>query len=123
MSSERILVVDDNEMNLKLLRVLLMREQYDVRTAADADAALALLDSFEPRLILMDLQLPGTDGLTLTRRIKGDQRRKPPLVVAVTAFAMEGDENRARAAGCDGYVTKPFDVADLARLVKQLVSC
>lgn len=122
MSSERILVVDDNEMNLKLLRVLLMREQYDVRTAVDAEAALALVDSFVPQLILMDLQLPGTDGLTLTRRIKGDQRRKPPLVVAVTAFAMEGDETRAREAGCDGYVTKPYDVANLARLVKQLVT-
>ncbi|HEX4382251.1 MAG TPA: response regulator [Myxococcales bacterium] len=122
MSSERILVVDDNEMNLKLLRVLLMREQYDVRTAVDAEAALALVDSFAPQLILMDLQLPGTDGLTLTRRIKGDRRRKPPLVVAVTAFAMEGDETRAREAGCDGYVTKPYDVANLARLVKQLVT-
>jgi CheY-like chemotaxis protein len=122
MSRERILVVDDNEMNLKLLRVLLMREDYDVRTAIDAEAAMELVLSFDPRLILMDLQLPGTDGLTLTRRIKGDQSRKPPLVVAVTAFAMEGDESRARQAGCDGYVTKPYDVANLARLVKQLVS-
>src|SRR5450432_521298 len=122
MANERILVVDDNEMNLRLLRVLLMREQYDVRTAVNADAAMELVDSFAPKLILMDLQLPGTDGLTLTKRIKADQRRKPPLVVAVTAFAMEGDEAAARAAGCDGYVSKPYDVADLARLVKTLVA-
>jgi two-component system cell cycle response regulator DivK len=122
MASERILVVDDNEMNLKLLRVLLVREQYDVRTAVDADSAMALVDSFVPQLILMDLQLPGIDGLTLTRRIKADSRRKPPMVVAVTAFAMEGDEAAARAAGCDGYVSKPYDVAKLARLVKTLVA-
>jgi CheY-like chemotaxis protein len=113
MAGERILVVDDNAQNLKLVRVLLQSEGFDVRTATDADEALRELDSFTPRIILMDLQLPGMDGLELTRRLKSDPARRNMTIIALTAYAMKGDERKARAAGCDGYITKPIDVNEL----------
>jgi CheY-like chemotaxis protein len=117
MPGARILVVDDNATNLKLVRVLLSAEGYEVRTAADADEALALLGEFTPKLILMDIQLPGMDGLTLTRRIKGDPAHEGVIIVALTAYAMKGDEERILAAGCDGYVSKPIDTRALAAMV------
>lgn len=90
-----------------------------MRTAADAEEALALLESFRPRLILMNLQLPGMDGLELTRRLKADLRSRDIVILAFTAYAMKGDEEKARAAGCDGYVSKPVDTEALPRLVVQ----
>jgi len=119
MSGESILIVDDNAQNLKLVRVLLSGEGYDVRTAGDAEEALAALESFSPRLILMDLQLPGMDGLELTRRLKADPARRSIAIVALTAYAMKGDEQRALAAGCDGYVTKPIDIVTLPQTVRE----
>jgi two-component system, cell cycle response regulator DivK len=117
MAGEPILIVDDNAANLKLARVLLTAEGYQVRAASDAEEALAVLETFVPRLILMDLQLPGMDGLTLTRRLKRDPARQDILVVALTAYAMKGDERKALAAGCDGYIAKPFDTRTLALTV------
>jgi CheY-like chemotaxis protein len=113
MPGERILIVDDSPANLKLARVLLAFEGHDARTAPDAEQALKMLETFHPRLILMDIQLPGMDGLTLTRRLKADPERKDIIVVALTAYAMKGDEEKALAAGCDGYIAKPIDVATL----------
>ena len=117
MSGEAILVVDDNPVNLKLLRITLAVAGYDVRTATDAEQATSILASFRPRLILMDLQLPGMDGLELTRRLKADPSTHGAVILAVTAYAMKGDEQRALAAGCDGYVTKPIDTRTLATTV------
>ena len=117
MANEPILIVDDNPQNLKLVRILLAGEGYQVRTAVDAEQALTMLETFTPRLILMDLQLPGMDGLELTRRLKADPVRSAIVIIALTAYAMKGDEERALAAGCDGYVTKPIDVDLLPRLV------
>lgn len=117
MSGELILVVDDNRVNLKLARVLLEAEGYEVRTAADAAEAIAVLKDFQPRLILMDLQLPGTDGLSLARRLKADPRTSDIAILALTAYAMKGDEERARAAGCDGYIVKPIDTRRLAETI------
>jgi two-component system, cell cycle response regulator DivK len=114
-----ILIVDDNFVNLKLVRVLLTSEGYDVRTATDAEEALAALGQFQPRLILMDIQLPGTDGLELTRRLKADPATRSIVVVAITAYAMKGDEERARAAGCDGYLAKPIDTRTLPKLISE----
>jgi two-component system, cell cycle response regulator DivK len=119
MAGEPVLVVDDNSQNLKLVRVLLRTEGYDVRTAVDAEAALGELEEFAPRLILMDIQLPGMDGLELTRKLKADPARCDIAIIAVTAYAMKGDEEKARAAGCDGYVAKPIDVETLPRLVRE----
>lgn len=109
MPGEPILIVDDNPVNLKLARVLLMQEGYEVRTAADAEEALTVLKTFAPRLILMDIQLPGMDGLELTRRLKADPETRSAIIVGLTAYAMKGDEQRVREAGCDGYVSKPID--------------
>jgi two-component system cell cycle response regulator DivK len=117
MAHEPILVVDDNPQNLKLARVLLRIEGYEVRTAVDAEEALRVLESFAPRLILMDLQLPGMDGLELTRRLKADPARRGIIVIALTAYAMKGDREKALAAGCDGYVSKPMDTVALPRLI------
>ena len=119
MSSAAILVVDDNPTNLKLVRVLLQSMGYQVATAVDAEDALEKLRGPLPRLVLMDLQLPGMDGLELVRRLKADPRTCRLTIVAVTAYAMRGDEERARAAGCDDYVTKPIDVDGLPKMVER----
>jgi CheY-like chemotaxis protein len=108
-----ILIVDDNPSNIKLLAFILNARGYEVRTAANADEALATLAEFHPRLILMDIQLPGMDGLTLTRKLKADPATRDISIIAATAYAMKGDEERAREAGCDGYVTKPIDTRQL----------
>jgi CheY-like chemotaxis protein len=113
MAGEAILIVDDNPVNLKLLRITLAVAGYEVRTAVDAEQAISALASFSPRLILMDIQLPGIDGLELTRRLKADPATKDTIILAVTAYAMKGDEQRALAAGCDGYVAKPIDTRTL----------
>lgn len=117
MAAEPILIVDDNPANLKLARVLLTGEGYDVRTAADAEEALVVLHSFHPRLILMDLQLPGMDGFELTRRLKADPTKRGIVVLALTAYAMRGDEAKAREAGCDGYIAKPIDTRALPGVI------
>ena len=119
MPGELILVVDDNPQNLKLTRVLLASEGYTVSTAEHAEEALRILETFMPRLILMDLQLPGMDGLELTRRLKADPARRHIAIVALTAYAMKGDEERAIAAGCDGYVTKQIDTRGLIRFIAE----
>lgn len=112
-AAQPILIVDDNPSNTKLLAFLLASKGYDVRTAANADEALIAIAEHRPRLILMDIQLPGMDGLTLTRRLKSDPATKDISIIAATAYAMKGDEERALAAGCDGYVTKPIDTRKL----------
>ena len=117
MAAERILLIEDNPANMKLLSFLLASHGYDVRKAANAEAALVALEGELPRMILMDLQLPGMDGFELTRRLKSDSRTRDVLIVAVTAYAMQGDERKARDAGCDGYITKPIDTRRLPELV------
>jgi len=117
MAGETILVVDDNAINLKVLRLLLQAEGYDVHTAIDAEQALESLLSFRPRLILMDIQLPGMDGIELMRRLKADPATRGMTILAVTAYAMKGDERKALAAGCDGYIAKPIDTRSLPGVV------
>ena len=109
MGGKRILVVDDNAVNRRLLQVLLRFRGYEVCEAASAPEAFATLREKPPHLILMDLRLPGMDGLTVTRRLKADPATREIPVVAVTSYAMKGDEETARAAGCSAYVTKPID--------------
>ena len=121
MSGKPILIVDDNSSNLKLLRVLLSGEGYDVRTALSAAEALATLAAFKPALILMDIQMPGMDGLELTRRLKADAATAAIPVVALTAYAMAGDEAKAKEAGCDAYVAKPIDTRSLPLLIANLI--
>jgi CheY-like chemotaxis protein len=118
----RILVVDDNLLNLKLAGDLCECEGYEVDRAQSAEKALEAIARHRPDLILMDLALPGMDGLSLTRalRARADTRHIP--VVALTAFAMKHDEERAREAGCDAYLAKPIDTRALPKLLAGLLA-
>src|SRR5688572_10873151 len=119
MARAPILIVDDSPANLKVARVALESEGFAVITAADGEEAWRMLGDLEPSLILMDLQMPGLDGFEVTRRIKSDPTRRHIPVIAVTAYAMKGDRERALAAGCDGYIAKPIDPILLPELVAE----
>ena len=121
MKQRNVLIVDDNPMNMKLVRVLLTGEGYQVRTAADALEALDILKEWRPLLILMDIQLPGIDGLELTRRLKADPGTEQIIIIGLTAYAMKGDEGRILAAGCDAYIAKPIDTRTLPRVIATLI--
>jgi CheY-like chemotaxis protein len=116
-----ILVVDDNPINLKLVSDLLSFEGYRVLKAEDGEQAAAGVQQDPPDVILLDVDLPGIDGLTLTKRLKSDQLTADIIIVALTAFAMKADRQRALAAGCDAYVTKPIDTRELPAQVAQLL--
>ena len=118
MARETIMVVDDAPINLKLTDILLRKEGYRVVTAGDAEQALAILNSLHPDLILIDIQLPGMDGLELTRRLKRNSGTRDIAVVALTACAMKGDDQKAFDAGCDGYITKPIDTMSLGSRIR-----
>jgi CheY-like chemotaxis protein len=118
MANETILVVDDAPVSLKLTDILLRKEGYKVHATTDAEQALTLLHSLHPDLMLVDIQLPGMNGLELTRRVKQDTRTRDIVVVALTACAMKGDDDRAFKAGCDGYITKPIETLTLASKVR-----
>jgi CheY-like chemotaxis protein len=122
MAGESILIVDDNATNLKLVRLLLQSTGYDVHIAADAEQAIEVLKNFHPQLILMDIQLPGMDGLELTRRLKAGVETRKIKIVALTAYAMKGDENKMLEAGCDGYISKPVDTRTLPVLIKEYLN-
>jgi len=122
LNQARILVVDDNPTNLKLACDVLEFDGYDVLAASDAEAALEIIKAGPLDLILMDIALPGMDGLTLTRQLKADERTWHIIIVALTAFAMKGDDNKAREAGCDGYITKPIDTRNLSSAVASYLS-
>ena len=110
----RILVVDDNESNQKLVSFILTERGFEVRQAWNAKEALAEIASHPPQLVLMDIQLPGTDGLTLTRQLRARPETRALVIVALTAYAMSGDEQKALDAGCDGYLPKPIDTRTFA---------
>jgi two-component system cell cycle response regulator DivK len=114
-----ILIVEDNATNMKLSTFLLESADYNVLTAANAEIGLTVARESCPDLILMDIQLPGMDGLTATAALKADERTRAIPVIALTALAMKGDEERIRAAGCDGYIAKPLDYKDFLAAIKQ----
>ena len=103
-----VLIVEDNPANMALATFLLRSAGHTVLSATDAEAGLTLAREGQPDLILMDIQLPGMDGLEATRQLKQDDRTRDIPVIALTALAMKGDEERIRAAGCDGYIAKPL---------------
>lgn len=117
-----ILIVDDNRVNMKLVSFLLSARGYDVRTATSALDALAAVEEAVPQVILMDVQLPGMDGLSLTRILKSGCKTAGIIIIAVTAYAMKGDEEKALAAGCDAYVTKPIDTRTLPGRIAELLT-
>lgn len=121
MMEARILVVDDHPTNLKLACDVLESEGYDVERAADAEEALAIVQHNAFDLILMDVALPGMDGLTLTRMLKADPATQHIPIVALTAFAMKGDDRKAMEAGCDGYISKPINTRKLSEQVAEVL--
>src|ERR1017187_8099069 len=120
MPGETVLIVEDSPVSLKLTAAALRAQGYRVQVASSAEQALSSLRSWKPDLILVDIMLPGMDGLELTRRIKQDNRLRDVTVLALTACDMEGDEERAHNAGCDGYLTKPIDKQTLTEVRQYL---
>jgi two-component system cell cycle response regulator DivK len=117
----KVLVVEDNAANMKLARFLLESAGHTVIGAMDAETGLTLARNGQPNLILMDIQLPGMDGLEATALLKGDDATRAIPVIALTALAMKGDEERIRTAGCDGYIAKPLAYREfLATIAGQL---
>ena len=121
MTGVPVLVVDDNPLNAKLTKLALHDRGFDVTSVGSASEALQLLRTYTPAAILMDLQLPDMDGFQLTRVLKNDPSTRGIIVIALTAYAMKGDERRAYDAGCDGYISKPIDTRSLATRLRALI--
>jgi len=117
--SGRILVVEDQEDNMRILRDLLTHAGYEIVEAADGEQALVAAAARRPDLILMDIQLPVLDGYEATRRIKADPSLRAIPVIVITSYALSGDENKAREAGCDDYVAKPYSPRQLLAKIQQ----
>jgi CheY-like chemotaxis protein len=122
MRARKILVVEDNDMNMQLVEFLLEEGGYDIVKATSGEEALALTresDGDAPDLILMDIHLPGMDGLSVVRAMKADARTARIPILALTAHAMRGDRDRFLEAGCDGYISKPIDVKTFVASIEQ----
>ena len=122
MSEKKILLVEDNPVNRRLAEFLLRSQGYQVRAATNALEAFDTIKAERPDLILMDVQLPGMDGLEATRKLKAEPTTRDIPVVAVTSYAMKGDREKALAAGCSGYITKPIDKDTFVREVATVLS-
>ncbi|MDR7035795.1 MULTISPECIES: response regulator [Methylobacterium] len=119
--TKRILIVEDTEDNRRILRDLLTVAGYDLLEATDGGSGVALALKERPDLVLMDIQLPVLDGYEATRRLKADPATRHIPVVAVTSYALSGDEGKALDAGCDGYVAKPFSPRKILALVREIL--
>jgi two-component system cell cycle response regulator DivK len=119
--SKRVLVVEDQEDNRRIIRDLLTSVGYELVEAPDGEAGVRLAKEYRPDLILMDIQLPVLDGYEATRRIKADPELSPIPIVVVTSYALSGDELKAKAAGCDAYVAKPFSPRQLLATIRALL--
>ena len=118
MNPPRVLIVDDNAMNIELASYVLAADAMITESALSAQQAREHIPTFRPDLILMDIQMPGMNGLELTQHLKADASTRHIVIIAHTAYAMKGDEAKMRAAGCDGYVSKPIDVTTLAAQIR-----
>jgi CheY-like chemotaxis protein len=121
MKEEKVLIIEDNELNRKLITSLLHLKNYQVLEAEDAETGIDMARKYLPDLILMDIQLPGMDGLTATRVLKNDIDLKNIPIVAVTSYAMSGDEDKAMAAGCVGYITKPIETREFIKSISEYI--
>jgi len=119
---KKVLIVEDNDLNMKLFNDLLVAHGYGTLQTRDGIEALALARQHHPDLILMDIQLPEISGLQVTQWIKKDDDLRMIPVIAVTAFAMKGDEEKIRDGGCEAYIAKPISVASFLRTVEQFLS-
>ena len=121
MAGETILVVEDNPLNLELISDILEAHGYRVQAATSGAEAIKMVDAEKPDLILMDIQLPGLDGLTITGMIKEKPGNHDLPIIALTAHAMRGDEEKAKEAGCDGYISKPIDTRAVPKTVRDFL--
>jgi two-component system cell cycle response regulator DivK len=121
MATKRILVIEDHEENRRLLRDLLTSFGYELTEAVTGEEGLTAAEANPPDLILMDIQLPGIDGYETTRRIKASPSLRHIPIIAVTSYALSGDDVKALEAGCDAYVTKPFDPAELLEKIREFI--
>jgi two-component system, cell cycle response regulator DivK len=119
--TKRILVVEDTEDNRRILRDLLTRAGFELIEAIDGESGVSMAITHRPDLILMDIQLPIFDGYEATRRIKANPETRNIPIIAVTSYALSGDENKALAAGCDGYVAKPFSPRRILAMVQEFL--
>ena len=119
MKIKTILVIEDNKLNMKLVNGLIKIGKYRMIEAVDAESGIQLIREQRPDLVLMDIQLPGMDGLSATKIIKEDPELKDIPIVALTSYAMQGDKEKALAAGCTGYITKPIDTRNFLETVSQ----
>jgi len=117
MGNKEILVIEDNKLNLKLVKTLLRFGEFEVLEAQDAETGIELAQKKPPDLILMDIQLPGMDGLNATQTIRRDPLLKGIPIIALTSYAMQGDEERAISAGCSGYIAKPIDTRAFLNII------
>ena len=117
--SRRILVIEDHEDNRRILRDLLTPAGYELIEAVTGEEGVAMAETQQPDLILMDIQLPGLDGYEATRRIKGNPALRQIPIIAVTSYALSGDDVKAREAGCDAYVTKPYSPRALLAKIRE----
>jgi len=117
-----VLIVEDNPLNMKLFSAMVGSQGYDVLQAGDGRAALDLARRHHPNLIIMDLQLPDMSGLDVTRMLKADDDTRDIAIIATTAYALRGDEEKIRASGCDGYMAKPIAVSNLLDLIETLIT-
>jgi two-component system, cell cycle response regulator DivK len=120
-ANNSILIVEDNQMNVQLVRVLLAGDGYDLRSALNADEALNVLATFKPGLILMDIQLPGKSGLELARQLRADPEMNGSSIVALTGYGRKEDEQNCLSAGCDGYIVKPIDTSTFPTIIRSYV--
>lgn len=118
MMKQKIMIVEDNELNMKLFNDLLEAHGYETVTTRDGTKALGIAHEAKPDLILMDIQLPEVSGLDITRQMKGEDDLKDIPVIAVTAFAMKGDEDKIRECRCEGYVSKPISIASFIETIR-----
>lgn len=118
---KKILIVEDNELNMKLFNDLLQAHGYETMQVNDGREVVALSEQFCPDLILMDIQLPTVSGLEVTKNLKGNEKLSSIPVIAVTAFAMKGDEEKIRDGGCDGYIAKPISVPTFLKTVAEFL--
>ena len=122
MSAHKILVIEDNPLNMELTTDILEEEGYVVIQAENAELGISLARAEPPGLILMDISLPGLDGLEATQILKGDAETRSIPIIALTAHAMKGDEDMVRTAGCDGYLTKPLNTEELPNVVARFLA-
>lgn len=120
--AKKVLIVEDNDLNMKLFRDLLQRYGFETIETAEGSRVIELAREHRPNLIIMDIQLPGVSGIEVTQWLKSDPELSPIPIVAVTAFAMKGDEERIRGGGCEAYISKPITVRSFLDTIQRFVT-